>query len=73
VIGLYFSHTIPVYLAWRARGRGESVPRGPWGRSGPTINLLAMPWVVFISIVLSMPDRMRTGKTIVRLTVFLGL
>jgi amino acid transporter len=75
VIGLYFSYTIPVYLAWRARGRGEAVPRGPWhlGRFGPAVNLVAMLWVVFISIVLSIPGRMRTGKTIAGLTVLLGV
>jgi amino acid transporter len=74
VIGLYFSYIIPVYLAWRARGRGQAVTRGPWhlGRVGPAINLVAMMWVVFISIVLSMPDDMRAGKTIAALTVLLG-
>jgi amino acid transporter len=75
VIGLYFSYTIPIYLAWRARARGEPVARGPWhlGRFGPAINLVAMVWVVFISIVLSIPDGMRTGKTIAGLTALLGL
>jgi len=74
VIGLYFSYIIPVYLAWRARGRGQSVPRGPWhlGRLGPAINAVAMLWVVFISIVLSIPDRMRAGKTIAAVTLLLG-
>jgi amino acid transporter len=74
VIGLYFSYTTPVYLAWRARARGEAVPRGPWhlGRFGPAINVVAMLWVVFISIVLSIPDGMRTGKTIAGLTALLG-
>jgi amino acid transporter len=74
VIGLYFSYTIPVYLAWRVRARGEPVPRGPWhlGRFGPAINLVAMIWVAFISIVLSIPDGMRTGKTIAGLTALLG-
>jgi hypothetical protein len=31
-----------------------------------------MLWVVFISIVLSIPDRMRAGKTIAAVTVLLG-
>jgi hypothetical protein len=74
VIGLYFSYIIPVYLSWRARGRGHAVPRGPWhlGAFGPAINLGAMLWVVFISIVLSIPDDMRAGKTIGGLTLLLG-
>jgi amino acid transporter len=75
VIGLYFSYIIPVYLSWRARGRGQAVPRGPWhlGRFGPAINLVAMLWVIFISIVLSIPDRMRAGKTIAMVAVLLGV
>ena len=74
VIGLYFSYIIPVYLSWRARGRGNPVPRGPWhlGRLGPAINVLAMLWVVFISVVLSIPDHMRAGKTMGALTVLLA-
>jgi amino acid transporter len=74
VIGLYFSYIIPVYLAWRARGRGQDVPRGPWhlGRFGPAINLVAMLWVVFISFVLSIPDGMRAGKTIAAVTLLLA-
>ncbi len=32
-----------------------------------------MLWVVFISIVLSIPDRMRAGKTIAALTLLLGM
>ena len=73
VIGLYFSYIIPVYLAWRARARGKDVPRGPWhlGRFGPAINLVAMLWVLFISIVLSIPDGMRAGKTIATVTLLL--
>jgi len=75
VIGLYFSYIIPVYLAWRARRRGQPVPRGPWhlGRVGPAINVVAMLWVLFISIVLSIPDGMRAGKTIAGVTVLLGV
>jgi hypothetical protein len=50
------------------------VPRGPWhlGRFGSAINLIAMLWVVFITIILAIPDHMRAGKTIVGLTVALS-
>jgi hypothetical protein len=74
VIGLYFSYIIPVYLSWRARTRGNAVPRGPWhlGRFGPVVNVIAMLWVVFISVVLSIPDHMRAGKAIGGLTLLLG-
>jgi amino acid transporter len=74
VIGLYFSYIIPVYLSWRARSRGNAVPRGPWhlGRFGPTVNVIAMLWVVFISVVLSIPDHQRAGKAIGGLTLLLA-
>src|SRR5437773_12025437 len=75
VIGLYFSYIIPVYLAWRLRGGPQEAARGPWhlGRFGSAINLIAMLWVVFIAVILSIPDGMRAGKTIAGLTVLLGV
>jgi amino acid transporter len=75
VIGLYFSYIIPVFLAWRARGRGNEPARGPWnlGRWGAAVNVIAIVWVVFISIVLSTPDNMRPGKTIAGFVVLLVL
>ncbi len=75
VIGLYFSYIIPVYLAWRLRGGPQEAPRGPWhlGRFGSAVNLIAMLWVVFIAVILSIPDGMRAGKTIAGLTVLLGV
>lgn len=49
-------------------------PRGPWhlGRYGSAINVIAMLWVVFITVILSIPDDMRAGKTIVGLTLLLS-
>ena len=75
VIGLYFSYIIPVYLAWRARGTAREAPRGPWhlGRFGWTINLIAILWVIFIAVILSIPDNMRAGKTMLALTLLLGV
>jgi amino acid transporter len=75
VIGLYFSYIIPVYLAWRLRGTASEAQRGPWhlGRFGAPLNLIAILWVVFISIILSIPDGMRAGKTIAGLTILLGI
>jgi amino acid transporter len=74
VIGLYVSYIVPVYLAWRARGSAMEVPRGPWhlGRFGSPINVVAMLWVAFITVILAIPDNMRAGKTIVGLAVALG-
>jgi amino acid transporter len=74
VIGLYLSYIIPVYLAWRLRGTASEAPRGPWhlGRFGSSINLIAILWVVFITVILSIPDGLRAGKTIAGLTILLG-
>jgi hypothetical protein len=74
VIGLYFSYIIPIYLAWRLRGTPSEVPRGPWhlGRFGSPINLIAILWVGFITIILSIPDGMRAGKAIAGLTILLS-
>jgi amino acid transporter len=74
VIGLYLSYIIPVYLGWRARGTVAETPRGPWhlGRYGWAINLVAVLWVVFITVILSIPDDMRAGKTMAGLTLLLG-
>jgi len=51
-----------------------AVPRGPWhlGRFGSPINLVAMCWVVFISVILAIPDDMRAGKTVVGLAAALA-
>jgi len=75
VIGLYFSYIIPVYLAWRRRGSGLEMPRGPWhlGKFGPALNLVAILWVVFITVILSLPDGARAGKAIGGLTLVLAV
>jgi amino acid transporter len=73
VIGLYFSYVIPVYLSYRSRNSAAALRKGPWhlGRYSAPINLIAIAWVVFIGIVLSLPDNMRPGKTILGLVVLL--
>ena len=75
VIGLYASYVIPIFLSWRADRRRQGLERGPFhlGRYSPVINLIAMVWVAFISTILSLPDNMRSGKTVVGLLVILGL
>jgi len=75
VIGLYLSYIIPVFLLWRVRGTRADVERGPWhlGRFGSSINLIAIAWVAFITIILSVPDGMRAGKAIAALTIVLAV
>ena len=75
VIGLYFSYTIPVFLTLRSRLANGPGQRGPWhlGRYSSLVNLIAILWVVFISVILSVPDNGRAGKSIAVVTVLLGL
>src|SRR5262245_24722824 len=74
-IGLYLSYILPVYLSWRAKSAAREIERGPWhlGRYSAAINLAAILWVIFLSVILSLPDGMRAGKSIVAVTVLLGL
>jgi amino acid transporter len=73
-IGLYLSYIIPVWLHWQARGTERQLEPGPWhlGRWSRLVNLLAMGWVVFLCIVLSIPDNFRTGKSILAVLAGLG-
>jgi amino acid transporter len=75
VIGLYVSYIVPVFLAWRVRGTTGAVAPGPWhlGRYGAAINVIAMLWVAFITVILVIPDDMRAGKAIAGVAVVLGL
>jgi amino acid transporter len=74
-IGLYLSYILPVYLSWRARGKAGEIERGPWhlGRYSAVINSVAILWVIFLSIILSLPDKMRAGKSIAAVTLLLAL
>ena len=75
VIGLYFSYVIPVLLLWWARMKGRHPERGPWhlGRFSTAINIIAILWVIFISVILSLPDGMRAGRTMLGFTLLLAL
>lgn len=69
-IGLYISYIIPVYLHLRTR----RLERGPWqlGSYSRAINLLAVLWVIFLSVILCLADA-RTWQSIAAVTVLLGL
>ncbi|MBA3349372.1 MAG: amino acid permease [Actinobacteria bacterium] len=55
VIGLYIAYVIPVYLRLKA---GDQFDRGPWhlGRWSKPIGVIAVAWVVFISILFMLPQ-----------------
>jgi amino acid transporter len=71
-IGLYISYIIPVCLHLRS---GSRLERGPWhlGRYSRALNVVAILWVVFLCIVLSIPDNRRAGKSIAAVSILLGL
>ena len=60
-VTLYLASVIPIYLNWRnrRRGRGEHATRAtaPWslGRFSPAVNLIAILWVVVITVVFVLP------------------
>jgi len=70
-IGLYISYVIPVVLRLRA----GKIERGPWhlGGYGKAINVVAVLWVIFLSVILSLADILRTGLSILAVTIALGL
>jgi amino acid transporter len=74
-IGLYISYILPVVLLVVARSKGNLIERGPWhlGNYSLFINVIAIAWVIFLSIVLSIPDDNRAGKTLIAVTLLLGL
>jgi amino acid transporter len=75
VIGLYLSYTIPIYLALRSKWSGRGFEKGPWhlGRYGSLINLIAIVWVAFIGVILSLPENGRAGKAILGVLILLSI
>ncbi len=63
-IGFYASYGLPIVLALRARKRGH-LERGPWhiGRWSPTVNVIAVAWIAFISVLFMLPPNQLTGYT----------
>jgi amino acid transporter len=70
---LYLAYIIPVCLnarnKWRGMGEFTTAESAPWslGRFGPFINLIAIAWVAFITILFSIPPNELAGITIVML------
>jgi amino acid transporter len=70
-IGLYISYVIPVFLHLRA----GKIERGPWHLGGysKAINVAAVLWVIFLSVILSLADIVNTGASILAVTIALAL
>ncbi|MBI2069683.1 MAG: amino acid permease [Elusimicrobia bacterium] len=63
VIGLYVSYVMPVFLGLRARLNGRWKNFGPWnlGRWGAPVNIVALLWVCFVSILFIAPPNQLAG------------
>jgi amino acid transporter len=78
-IALYLAYAIPVYLNWRnrRRGAGEYTTRAtaPWslGRFGPAVNVVALLWVAFISVIFALPPNELVLWTMLLLAALLAL
>ena len=55
VIGLYIAYVLPTFLRLR---QGDSFDRGPWhlGRWSRPIGIIAVAWVVFITVLFMLPQ-----------------
>jgi len=57
-VTLYLAYVIPIYLNWRnrRRGRGERAT-APWSLGGfsPAVNVIAILWVLVITVVFVLP------------------
>jgi amino acid transporter len=78
-ITLYLAYVIPIYLNWRnrRRGRGEHTTpvTAPWtlGRAGGAVNLIAIAWVVVITVVFVLPPNELVLWTMLLTAAILGL
>ncbi len=77
-VTLYLAYAIPIYLNWRnrRRGTGERVTpaEAPWnlGAASPALNVVAMLWVAFITIVFVLPPNELVMWTLLGLAVALA-
>ena len=76
---LYLAYGIPIYLNLRnkLRKQGEyTTPKtAPWSLRGlgPVVNVLALLWIVFITILFSIPPNELAGWSIIILAIFMFL
>ncbi len=74
---LYLAYVIPILLNYRnkRRQRGEftTLASAPWslGRYGLAINLVSIVWVVFITVLFSIPPNELAGLTMLSLGILL--
>ena len=78
-ITLYLAYMFPIYLNWRNRRRGQgeftTPATAPWnlGPWGPVLNVIAIVWVLFLTVIFSLPPNELVLWTMLALTVGLRL
>ena len=78
-IALYLAYMFPIYLNWRNKrknqGEHTSNVTAPWnmGRWGSLVNILAIAWVVIISILFILPPNELVLWTMVALGILLAI
>ena len=78
-ITLYLAYMIPIYLNWRNKrkkqGEYTTPATAPWnlGNWGPLLNVIAILWVLFITVILSLPPNELVLWTMLGLAVVLIL
>jgi amino acid transporter len=78
-ITLYLAYMFPIYLNWRNKRRrqGEftTPATAPWsmGKWGPLVNVIAIVWVVIISVIFSLPPNELVLWTMLGLAAVLTL
>jgi len=76
-ITLYLAYMFPIYLNWRnkRRGQGEfTTPEtSPWnlGKYGPVLNVIAILWVLLLTVVFSLPPNELVLWSMIGLAVLL--
>lgn len=76
---LYLAYGIPIYLNLRnklgKKGEYTTSKTAPWSLRGfgPVINVIALLWIVFITILFSIPPNELAGWSIIILSVFMFL
>ena len=73
-VALYASYGLPIVVALLARKKGW--PRvGPWtlGRLGPLVNVIAIGWIAFMVVLMSLPPNALAGETMLGTCLVLAL
>jgi amino acid transporter len=78
-ITLYLAYMFPIYLNWRnrrqVRGEYTTPATAPWnlGAWAPVLNVIAIAWVLFLTVIFSLPPNELVLWTMLTLTVGLML